>query len=750
MGLPDWPPGGGHPRVASVGCNATAARPGGWLRGNFTSEPRACIVTVLAGLRESGVPMSTRGGRLGAVNVVIYLGPDTGLAEGLRPYLINQAVELAVCNGVADAALALRGAPDGLMLVDARAAAREVAKAQDLAEVMGEQAPNEPRVKWVCLADPGDLSVHLAALRGGALAWYTSVPSLPELAARLLGLLGISRGGAYRVLVADDQEVAAVHAGGILNRAGITVRTVFDALTVLDAVEEFRPDLVLMDLRMPGASGIELTRIIREHDEFFALPVVIFATDGDRDQQMEAVRAGANAFLVKPVDSDLLVQTVQRCIERARFVHDRYAGAAPRDPVTGLWSRGYLLQRIERAILDGAAQDPGQGVMYINIDPGAGLDAVRKAGTMDPALARIGQMVRAETAATDVAARVGKRSLGVWLRCPEPGLIDAWAERLRRTIAGTTFAAGGEGVKLTLSIGVGTFQSPVDDAITVVSRAKSACAKARQAGGDRIVTHTPAFPMGAGPIGSARLASLIREALRGDGFQLLYHPVVPVKRRAGQCYEAVLRLRSPDGGLIAPADFFPAAAQDGLIPAIDRWVMVRALDDTLARREAQPGLVLMVRQTLETAAATDWVPWLRDQIAQRDLIRHRPVLIFELNDVLANIETARSCFDALKRLGIGICLNPLDEAPAALDVLGQFRWSMVRLRHEAMTVMGTHRLMTLVATVHRHGAQVIATGIEDPAVIARVWGCGVDFIQGYFIHAAGEALDFDFSGTELL
>ena len=686
----------------------------------------------------------------GTASAVIYLGLDIELAEGLRPYLANQGVGLVVRGGAADAARALRDAPAGLLLVDARFAGEGVVMARDVAEALMELTPHGPRLEWVCLAQAGDLSAHLAALRGGALAWYTSVPSLPELAARLLGLLGISRGGAYRVLVVDDQEVAAVQTGGILNRAGIVVRTVFDALTVLDAIEEFHPDLVLMGLRMPGASGIELTRIIRGHDDFFALPVVMFSAEGDRDEQIEALRVGADAFLAKPADTDLLVRTVGRCIERARFVHDRYAGAAPRDPVTGLWSRSHLLQRIERAILDGAGQDPGQGVLYINIDPGVGLDSVRKAGAMDPAMARIGQVVRAETASSDVAARVGKRSLGVLLRRPEPGLVDACAERLRGAIAGTTFAAGGTGVKLTVSIGVGTFQPPADDAITMVYRAKMACAKARQAGGDRVVTHMPAFSRRTGGAASAHLVNLIREALRRDGFQLLYHPVVPVKRLGGQRYEAVLRLRSPDGELIGPSDFFPAAALDGLIPAIDRWVMVRALDDTLARRDAQPGLALMVRQTLETAAATDWVPWLRDEIARRDLIRHRPVLIFELADVLANIETARSCFDSLKRLGIGICLNPLDETPVAMDVLGQFPWSMVRLPHGALPGMGMPRLMTLVETAHRRGAQVIATGIEDPAVIARIWGCGVDFIQGYFIQAAGEALDFDFSGTEML
>ncbi len=286
--------------------------------------------------------------------------------------------------------------------------------------------------------------------------------------------------------------------------------------------------------------------------------------------------------------------------------------------------------------------------------------------------------------------------------------------------------------------------------MTIVGRAKAACAKARQAGGDRVVTQMPVSSLGGGSTASGRLVDLIRGALRGDGFQLLYHPVVPVKRRAGERYEAVLRLRTPDGEMIPPADFLPAAARAGLTAAIDQWVILRSLEDALARRESQPGLVLMVRQTLETAAAAGWVPWLRDEIAHRDLIRHRPVLIFELNDVLANIAPARLCFDSLKRLGIGLCLNPLDETPAALNVLEQFPWSMVRLRHEAMSVMGTHRLMALVETAHQRGARVIATGIEDPAVIAQVWGCGVDFIQGYFLQAASEALDFDFSGTELL
>ena len=99
----------------------------------------------------------------------------------------------------------------------------------------------------------------------------------------------------YRVLVVDDQEVAAILAGGILNHAGMVVRTVFDPMTVLQAMDEFRPDLVLMDLHMPGANGIELTGIIREHEAFCAIPVVFLSCEEDLTSRSTPCAWGATS-----------------------------------------------------------------------------------------------------------------------------------------------------------------------------------------------------------------------------------------------------------------------------------------------------------------------------------------------------------------------------------------------------------------------------------------------------------------------
>jgi EAL domain-containing protein (putative c-di-GMP-specific phosphodiesterase class I) len=186
------------------------------------------------------------------------------------------------------------------------------------------------------------------------------------------------------------------------------------------------------------------------------------------------------------------------------------------------------------------------------------------------------------------------------------------------------------------------------------------------------------------------------------------------------------------------------------MPEIDRWVMQRALDDAQSGCGARRGLHVLIRQTLDSACSQDWVTWLREEIVRRDLIRHRPALIFDLDDIAAQSDHARVLFAELHRLGIDLCLNHMDDSANAISLLVGLPISLVRLHQSAPSEMTAARLAGLVAAVHERGAALIATGIEDPQAIGRIWGCGVDFIQGNFIQPASEGFDFDFEGFELV
>ncbi len=112
-----------------------------------------------------------------------------------------------------------------------------------------------------------------------------------------------TRGTARRILVVDDNAANARLVAYLLEVDGHDVRTAADAPEALAAIEGWKPDLVLMDLQLPGMSGLELTQLLKSAPETADIVVVAltaYAMDTDRDQ---AIAAGCDGFMSKPINT---------------------------------------------------------------------------------------------------------------------------------------------------------------------------------------------------------------------------------------------------------------------------------------------------------------------------------------------------------------------------------------------------------------------------------------------------------------
>ena len=115
-----------------------------------------------------------------------------------------------------------------------------------------------------------------------------------------------------KILYVEDHPDSAVLAQRFLASRGITVVMVIDGASALERIREERPDLVLMDMQLPGVSGYEVTRQIKEDEELGRIPVIAltaYALKGDREKTLAA---GCDDYLSKPVDLDRLADVVQR------------------------------------------------------------------------------------------------------------------------------------------------------------------------------------------------------------------------------------------------------------------------------------------------------------------------------------------------------------------------------------------------------------------------------------------------------
>src|SRR5690606_13493669 len=237
----------------------------------------------------------------------------------------------------------------------------------------------------------------------------------------------------YRVLVVEDDLSQALFAESVLGGAGMQAAVVSVAAEVMASLESFRPDLVLMDLHMPGMDGVELTNMIRGHATHGHVPIVFLTGDPDPERQFEALETGADDFLTKPVRPRHLIAAVQSRVRRARLLQ-RERGASDRHPVTGLYTRSHMLQRLN-AMIPG----DGSGALYMVevASVGALRDRYGYAGLeklLTDASARIG-----EAAAGHAVSRLSDSIYLVHATGLEAGQLPESARALRDALGGDSF-----------------------------------------------------------------------------------------------------------------------------------------------------------------------------------------------------------------------------------------------------------------------------------------------------------------------
>ncbi len=119
------------------------------------------------------------------------------------------------------------------------------------------------------------------------------------------------------ILVVDDEIGALTLIGIMLERGGFSVLKARDATSALAVLDQNTPDMIILDVMMPGMDGIELCEVIRKREDTGQIPVLILSARGDAESVMRGMEAGANDYLPKPILHHDLVAKVRTMIEEA-------------------------------------------------------------------------------------------------------------------------------------------------------------------------------------------------------------------------------------------------------------------------------------------------------------------------------------------------------------------------------------------------------------------------------------------------
>lgn len=265
---------------------------------------------------------------------------------GCRVTILDSPAALRAYGGPPPAAVIM----DIMFGADLDAGTREI---RDLRETGALAVP------VLFLSVRNDFEARLAAARAGADGYVTKPVDVLDLIGTLRRVLARQAEEAIRVLVVDDDLDVATHHADLLRAAGMETAVVTDPKGVMAPLIQFRPDVLLMDINMPGASGWEVVAVLRQFGPDIAyLPVVFLTSQATPMRRSRSIRVGGDAFLAKPVDATELVNTVSARGDRGRELR-------------GLFSRLNASDERFRAIMGSASEailstDSGGLIIYGN------------------------------------------------------------------------------------------------------------------------------------------------------------------------------------------------------------------------------------------------------------------------------------------------------------------------------------------------------------------------------------------------
>ena len=114
-----------------------------------------------------------------------------------------------------------------------------------------------------------------------------------------------------KILLVDDSRTELHHVTELLTKRGYTVRTAQNGEEAMRRLGEEKPDLILMDVVMPGQNGFQLTRAITRDPRFVDVPVIMCTSKNQETDKVWGMRQGARDYVVKPVDADDLIAKIR-------------------------------------------------------------------------------------------------------------------------------------------------------------------------------------------------------------------------------------------------------------------------------------------------------------------------------------------------------------------------------------------------------------------------------------------------------
>lgn len=356
---------------------------------------------------------------------------------------------------------------------------------QSLATIHRLITENRLGVPVVFIGDREDFDLRIKTIRSGVSSFLNGPVTPLDLVERLDRLT--SRYDApYRVLTVDDSKAQSTHIRDILREAGMVTATITDASKVLGPLHTFQPEIIVMDLNMPRATGDEIVAVIRQEEDFDTIPIVYLSEVKDEVRQEQAMMSGGDDFITKPFVPERFINSVRHRVARFRQLRQLIEN----DSLTGLTNHSHTFKAIEYLFTEAKKADQPCSYAIFDIDFFKQVNDTWGHDTGDQVIKSFARCLREMTRKYDVAGRIGGEEFALIM--PKTSIEGALAvvEWLRDGFSDIVHASGDKTFNCTVSAGVAA-SGEYDNELDMRNAADAALYLSKAHGRNRMTLASP-------------------------------------------------------------------------------------------------------------------------------------------------------------------------------------------------------------------------------------------------------------------
>jgi diguanylate cyclase (GGDEF)-like protein len=548
------------------------------------------------------------------------------------------------------------------------------------------------------------------------------------------------------IMIVDDEPITMEVVQAFLEEADYRSFVLIEKSTqAMNALEETRPDILLLDLIMPDVSGYDILEAIRAHPKLKHLPVIILTSSSDAKSKLRALDLGANDFLAKPVDPSELILRVRNTLAAKAYVDQ----LAYYDPLTNLPNRQMFMERLEWGLKWAKRDNKHLALLSIEVDQ---FDKFRDTiGLLagDEVLRKVAHRIEGVVRAVDLLGRFEiEKDTDVNLFRFEGGTFTLLlhnlhseenaalvAERILQSIREPLLVQDNE-IYLTASIGIATYPTEKRDCAGLLRLASSAKDYAKNKGGDSFQFSSVAINRQYR--NRLSLEAKLRKALERNELVLHYQPKVDFNAGAIIGVEALLRWQSGDNGLIPPHNFIPVAEETGLIIPIGEWVLSQACRQVTKWSHAGRISVGMA-VNLSAIQLRDYeLPSIVTRIIEHSGIDPQ-LLTLELTEstLMSDVEGKIDMMNRLKEIGLKLAIDDFGTGFSSLNYLRKLPIDELKIDRSFLVDLSedtnSRAIVSSVIYLARSlGLRTVAEGVETEEQLHFLQKEGCDQYQGFY------------------